>query len=112
MLGKHVPVAMRKRNNRRIVGCVSVSVPPIVAGQQLIQLFLRQREIAGDVIFYAVCVISKESRRLVLPRTSYIIVLHEFFLRNVQVYVCVQRSRIYCCWCLRQVVLTLNYKKG
>jgi hypothetical protein len=48
-LGKHVPVAINTRKNRRIV---------------------------GRVVFYAVRVVSKESTRLVLPRTS-CLVYHE-----------------------------------
>jgi hypothetical protein len=43
-LGKHVPAATNARDNKRIV---------------------------GRVIFYVVRVVSKESKRLVLPRTSY-----------------------------------------
>jgi hypothetical protein len=35
-----------------------------------VNTFLRQRTIAGGVVFYAVRVVSKGSKRLVLPRTS------------------------------------------
>jgi hypothetical protein len=42
-LGKYVPAAANTHNNRRIV---------------------------GDVVFYAACVVSKESGGLTLPRTS------------------------------------------
>jgi hypothetical protein len=42
-LGKHIPAATIARNNRRIV---------------------------ERVVFYMVHVVSKESRRLILPRTS------------------------------------------
>jgi hypothetical protein len=51
-LGKHVPAATNTRthNNRRIV---------------------------GRVVFYAVRVVSKESRRLVLPRTFFLILTGE-----------------------------------
>jgi hypothetical protein len=44
--------------------------PPIDVGQQIGNTFPRLRRIVGDVVFYAVHVVSKESRRLVLPRIS------------------------------------------
>jgi hypothetical protein len=36
--------------------------------------------IVGGVVFYAVCVLSKDSRKLVLPRTSFIIICFSVFL--------------------------------
>jgi hypothetical protein len=49
---------------------VGLSVyPPIVARQWLGKTFPRQRRNVGDVVFSAFLV-SKESTRLVLPRTS------------------------------------------
>jgi hypothetical protein len=67
-LGKHVPAATNKRNNRRIVGgvwCVCLSVyPPIFAKKQL------GRDVPARTKNCSVRVLSKESRRLVLPRTS------------------------------------------
>jgi hypothetical protein len=50
--------------------CGSVVHPPSLLGNGSVNMFPRQQGITGGVIFYAVRVVSKESRRLVLPRTS------------------------------------------
>jgi hypothetical protein len=42
----------------------------MLLGNSLINIFPWQRRTVGGVIFHAVCVISKESRRLMLTRTS------------------------------------------
>jgi hypothetical protein len=44
--------------------------PSNVADNGSIHMFPQQRRIFGSTVFYAVHVISKESRQLVLPRTS------------------------------------------
>jgi hypothetical protein len=44
-------------------------------GNSSVNTFLRQRSIVGGVVFYAVHVVSKESRPLVLTRTSCYIIL-------------------------------------
>jgi hypothetical protein len=50
---------------------VGLSVYPLaVARQRLGKHVPAQRGIVGGVLFYAVHDVSKESRRLVLPRTS------------------------------------------
>jgi hypothetical protein len=71
-LCKHVPAARNTRNNRRIVGPVCLWVClciPLSLGKSAVKTFLRQRRIFGGIVFYALRVVSKESRRLVLPRT-------------------------------------------
>jgi hypothetical protein len=73
-LGKHVPAAKETRNNSRIVGpvClwVCLCIPLLLLGYNSVNTFPRQRRIVGSVVVYAVRVVSKESRQLVLPRTS------------------------------------------
>jgi hypothetical protein len=84
-LCKPVPAATNTRNNRRIVGCVIFSavrvllkesmgvclrVPLSLLSNNSVKKFPQQQTIAGGVVLYAVHVVSKESRRLVLPRTS------------------------------------------
>jgi hypothetical protein len=83
-LGKHVPAANNIRYNRlivrRVIFCavctlskeslwVCMCVPPSLLGNNSVNTFPRQRRIVGGVVFYAVRVVSKQSRRLVLPRT-------------------------------------------
>jgi hypothetical protein len=72
--GKHVPAPTNTRNNRRIVGraClwVRLCTPLSLLGNNSVKTFPQERRIVGGVVFYAVRVVSKESRRLVLPRTS------------------------------------------
>jgi hypothetical protein len=46
------------------------TVSVCVLGNVSINTFPRHRRIVGGVIFHTVLVVSKESRRLVLPRTS------------------------------------------
>jgi hypothetical protein len=49
---------------------VCLRIPLSLLGNNSVKTFQRQRRIVGCVVFYAVCVVSKESRLLVLPRTS------------------------------------------
>jgi hypothetical protein len=52
---------------------VGLHVYPLsLLGNSLVKTFPRQRRIVGGVVFYAVHVVSKESRLLVLPETSFI----------------------------------------
>jgi hypothetical protein len=67
-LGEHVPTATNTRNNRRIVGRVYLWVR---LGNNSVKTFPRQRIIVGCFVFYAVRVLSKESRGLFCPRTYY-----------------------------------------
>jgi hypothetical protein len=78
------------RNNRIIVGCVifyavgvlwnesvGLSVYPLsLLGNGSVKTFRRQWRIVGGEVFYAVRIVSKENRRLVLPRNSCIL-FHE-----------------------------------
>jgi hypothetical protein len=83
-LYERVPAAKNTCNNKRIVGCVvfyAVLVLPnknlwvclcislSLLGNNSVKSFPRQRKIVGGVVFYVVHIASKESRRLVLPRT-------------------------------------------
>jgi hypothetical protein len=79
-LCKHVPTGKNTHNNRRIVGCIVLYVVRFyqrrVCGFVCVSLyhcsvntFPRQREIVGGVFFYAVRVVSEESRRLLFLRT-------------------------------------------
>jgi hypothetical protein len=72
-LGNHVPVATKRRNNRRIaVGvCLWVCLCShlLLLGNNSVKTFPRQRRIVGGVVFYADRITLKENRRLVLPRT-------------------------------------------
>jgi hypothetical protein len=52
---------------RRVCGSV---YPSNIAGNGSVNMFPQQWRIFGSVVFYAVHVISKESRQLALPRTS------------------------------------------
>jgi hypothetical protein len=84
-IGKHVPAATNKRNNWIIVGPVIffaarvlskgsmwfwLCFPLSLLGNNSVKTFPRQRRIVGGVVFYVVLVVSKKSRRLVLPRIS------------------------------------------
>jgi hypothetical protein len=57
--------------------CVSgcLLIPLSLLGNSQVKTFPRQRRIVGGVILYAVHVISKESRQLVVPRTSFSILV-------------------------------------
>jgi hypothetical protein len=61
---------------RRVCGCLCIPLP--LLGNGSVNTFLRQRRIVGDIFFYAVRVLSKESRRLVLTRTCW------FFLPSLR----------------------------
>jgi hypothetical protein len=50
-------------------------MPLSLLGNGLLNTFSRQRGIVGGVAFYAISVVSEESRRLVLPRISHLIVV-------------------------------------
>jgi hypothetical protein len=84
-LGKHIPEATNTYNNRRIIGLVIFYVVSLLwnetlwvclcillslLGNNSIKTFPRQRRIVGGVVYFAVSVVSKESRRLVLPKTA------------------------------------------
>jgi hypothetical protein len=69
-LGKHIPAAMNTRNKRRIVGRVCLCISLSLLGNNSVKIFPRQQIIFGGVVFCVVRVVSKESRLLVLPRTS------------------------------------------
>jgi hypothetical protein len=56
-------------NPTHLTPCLSV-----FRGNISINTFPRHRRIVGGVVFYTVRVVSKESRRLILPRTSYSLV--------------------------------------
>jgi hypothetical protein len=86
-LGSTVPAVTNTLNNRRIVGrvClwVCLCIPLSLLGNNSVKTSPWQRRIVGGVVFYAVCAVSKESRRLVLPRTS-------CFLKIIVVQICFQ----------------------
>jgi hypothetical protein len=46
-------------------------IPPSLVGTNWVKTFLRQRKIVRSVVFYGALIISKESVRLLLPRTKY-----------------------------------------
>jgi hypothetical protein len=72
-LSEHVTAATNTRNNRRIVGrmclwvCQCISL--LLLSNYSVETFPLQQRIVGAIVSYAVRV-SKESRQLVLPRTS------------------------------------------
>jgi hypothetical protein len=65
-LGKHVPTAKNTRNNGRIVGRECLCIPLSLLSNHSVKTLPRQRSIVGGVVFYAVRVVSKETR-LFLP---------------------------------------------
>jgi hypothetical protein len=73
-LSKHVPAATNTHKSRRTVGraClwVCLCIPLSLLGNNSVKKFPQQRRIVGGIIFYVGRVISNESRRLVLPKTS------------------------------------------
>jgi hypothetical protein len=75
-LGKHVPAAKIEELLDACVGRGCRCIPLSLLGNNSVKTFPRQRTVGG-VVFSAVHVVSKESWRLVLPRTScYILPLH------------------------------------
>jgi hypothetical protein len=74
LVNMYVHAAQNTCNNRRTVRrvClwVCVCIPLSLLRNNSLKTFPRQRRIVGGVIFYAVRVVSKESRRSVLPRSS------------------------------------------
>jgi hypothetical protein len=73
-LGKHVPAAMNIRNNRRVAGRVCLwlclCIPLSLLCNNSVKTFSRRKITVGGAVFYAARVVSKESSRLVLLRTS------------------------------------------
>jgi hypothetical protein len=67
--GKHVPAEKITRNNRNIIGWVCLCIPLSLLGNNSVKTFPRPWRIVG-VVFYAVRVVLKESRRLILFRIS------------------------------------------
>jgi hypothetical protein len=79
----NVSVKPLLRNNTRIIGrivflydscrikgeSVGLSTPLSLIGNGSVNIILWQWKIFRCVVFYAICVVSKESKRLVLPRT-------------------------------------------
>jgi hypothetical protein len=49
---------------------MGLCIPLSLLGNNSVKTFPQQRRIFGGVVFYTVRVVTKESRRLVLPRTS------------------------------------------
>jgi hypothetical protein len=69
--GKDVPAATNDTVEELLDEWICVSVYPLsLLGNNTVKTFPRLRIIIGGVVFYAVRVVSKESRLLVLPRTS------------------------------------------
>jgi hypothetical protein len=72
-LGKHIPAAMNTWNNRTIFGRVCLwlclCIPLSLIGNS-VKTFPWQWRIVGGVVFCVLRDVSKESRQLVLPRTS------------------------------------------
>jgi hypothetical protein len=49
---------------------VGLCIPLSLLGNSPVNTFPRQQRIVGSIVFYVVCFVPKENRRLVLPRTS------------------------------------------
>jgi hypothetical protein len=49
---------------------VGLCIPLSLLGKNSVKTFPRERKIVGGAVFYAVRVVSKERRRLILTRTS------------------------------------------
>jgi hypothetical protein len=69
-LGTQVSAAKNACNNRSIVGRVSVClcIPSLFPGNDSVKFFAQKQRIVASFVSYAVHVVSKESRRVVLPR--------------------------------------------
>jgi hypothetical protein len=61
----------RQRIHSTVEELLYASVCISLLGNNLVQTFPRQRRIVGGVVLCAVHVMSRESRRLILPRTSW-----------------------------------------
>jgi hypothetical protein len=70
-LSKYVPAATNERNNRRMIWCACICIPLLLIGSNSVKTFLRQGRIFRGVVFCPVFIVSKESRRLMLPTTSF-----------------------------------------
>jgi hypothetical protein len=80
-LGKHFLVAKNASKNIRIVGRVFLLVclcnPLSLLRKSLVKTFPRQRKISGSFVSCMGLVVTKERRRLALPRTSYFFTLKQ-----------------------------------
>jgi hypothetical protein len=63
-------ITLLARANTNLLAWTRVCISLSFLGNSSVKTFPRQRRIFGSVVFYAVSVASKESRRLVLPGTS------------------------------------------
>jgi hypothetical protein len=70
-LGKPVPSRTNTRNNTKNGGRVGLCIPISFLGNNAVKTFPRQRRTVGGGVSCVARVISKESRRLVLPRTCF-----------------------------------------
>jgi hypothetical protein len=59
----------------RVYGSLCVSIPLSLEGNGSVNTFSPQQRIVGGVVFYAVCVASKENRQIVQTRTSCIMMI-------------------------------------
>jgi hypothetical protein len=98
-LGKRVLALTNACKKRRIdgLGClwVSLCISLSLLGNNSVKMFLRQQRMIRCIVFYAARVISKESRLLVLPRTSHLIFASPFkplFIQSIQL----RRKRTEC----------------
>jgi hypothetical protein len=71
-LGKLVPAAPNTCNNRTVVGRVCLCISVLLLNNNSVRMFRRLRRIVGGVVFYAILVVSKQSRRLVLPNIFFV----------------------------------------
>jgi hypothetical protein len=115
-LGKHVPEAKNTRNNRRITGhmClwVCLYIPLSLLGNNSVKTFPLQWKIVGGVVFYAVHVVSKESRRLFFPEL--LVYLFETFYYDVWQDTWGNQSWLYAVWyliCLLTLSATGSYQQ-
>jgi hypothetical protein len=105
---KHVPVVTNKRNNRWTVGRIVIyqvrvltkwdsvkvclCIPLSLLGNNSVKKFPRQGSFVGGVVFYAVQAVSKETRRLVISRISYLIssTINQYNLKNTKLFYIIQ----------------------
>jgi hypothetical protein len=74
VIGKHVPAVTNTEQQEYCWTIVRmglcVCIPLSLLSNNSAKTFPQQRRIVGSLVFYVVRVVSEESRRLVLPRTS------------------------------------------
>jgi hypothetical protein len=105
-LNKDAPATKNTRYSRRIVGrsifmrSVGLCIPLWFLGNNSVKTFPRQRRIFAGVVFCAVHVVSKDSRRLVLPRTSCLYLTPSFLIAS-------QMGNIFCISCWSRKLITL-----